>query len=282
MHERATTLPAATPAVGLEIATHATVDDGAIVRSFRAADHLHGPRGILQGGLATGIMLAAARLADRFDAPATSVGARLRRPTPLDADCTVRVVPTAAARYDVSTWHGDDLLVEGEVELAGHDPAPQVADLQELATLPFPDEVEQRSFPDCWVCGPDNPEGLRLLPRPAGEGRQSIPWIAPEELGDGRGRLDPLVVAAVLDCPTVWASMHHVEAQGHVGALLAGFRVGYFAPAPVLEPLRIVARSDHADGRKIEARSALVDEDGVVYAVASALQISVPEVPTRA
>jgi hypothetical protein len=43
-----------------------------------------------------------------------------------------------------------------------------------------------------------------------------------------------------------------------------------------------VARIDDVDGRKLRARSALVDEDGVTYAVASALQISVGEIPSLA
>lgn len=104
----------------------------------------------------------------------------------------------------------------------------------------------------------------------------SQPWVADEELGDDRGVADPLVVSAVLDCPSVWACMHEVEALDMAGPLLAGFHLSFYRDAPVMEPLRTVARFDRADGRKLSARSALVDEDGVTYAVAAALQVAVP------
>jgi predicted thioesterase len=43
--------------------------------------------------------------------------------------------------------------------------------------------------------------------------------------------------------------------------------------------VRIVARLDGLDGRKVRARSAVVDEDGTVYAVASAFHVAVTALP---
>lgn len=277
-----TSLPAGPDGLGLRLSADADVVDGAIVRRLTTPAHLHGPHGILQGGVATGVLAEAARLADRFGAPLTSIDARLRRPTPLGASVAVHVAQPAAARFEVATRDGDGELVTGTVELAGHDPTPRVADLVELGRVPFPEPQRQDRFPDCWVCGPDHPDGLHLLPRWHDEGRISIPWIAEDDLADDRGTLHPLVAAAVLDCPTVWASLHAIEAAGFPGALLAGMHVRYFRAARCGEPLRVVARFDDVQGRKFRARAALVDEDGIVYATSSCLHLGVTELPAPA
>lgn len=275
-----TTLPAGPPRLGLGIGADADVAGGVVRRGLATPPDLHGPTGVLQGGLAAGVLAEAARLADRFGAPLTSIDARLRRPTPLGADLAVEVRQTAAARFEVRTLDGGDELVTGTVEFAGHDPVPRVADLVELGRVPLPVSEAQDRFPDCWVCGPDHPDGLHLLPAWHGPGAVSIPWIPDDSLADDRGRLHPLVAAAVLDCPTVWAARRAWQGRGFEGALLAGYHLGAFADAPVGEPLRVVARFDSADGRKLRARSALVDEDGIVYAVASCLHVAVREVPS--
>lgn len=276
-----TSRPAGPASLELRIGTEVDIVDGAVRRRFRTPAHLHGPTGVLQGGLAAGFLAEAAALADRIGAPLTSIDARLRRPTPLGAELAVDVRQTAAARFDVRTLAGADELVAGTVEFAGHDPVPRVADLVELGSVPIPAPVAQDRFPDCWVCGPDNPDGLHLLPAWHAPDMVSIPWIPDDALAGDRGQLHRLVVAAVLDCPTVWAARSGWEDAGFAGALLAGYHLGMFADAPVGEPLRVVARLDAVDGRKIRARSALVDEDGIVYAVASAFHLGVAELPRR-
>jgi hypothetical protein len=276
-------LPIGPAVLGLRLSADATISpDGWLVRDLVTPVGLDGPPGILQGGFAAGITADIARAADRFGAPLTAIDARLHAPTPLGATLQARVRATvAAATYEVETRDRDQLLVSATVELAGHDPSPRAFDLLELATGPLPEPEPQHAFPTCWVCGPEpvHPHGQRLHPRFRGHD-VVVPFIGEDELTDQRGMVDGLVVSAILDCPTVWASMHHVRARGDVGALLAGYHLRVFADAPPMEPLRTVARMDDADGRKIRARSALVDEDGVTYAVASAFQISVGGVPS--
>jgi hypothetical protein len=277
-----TLLPAGPERLGLELSADATVsDDGWLERALYAAPGLDGPPGILQGGLAAGVCIAIARQADRFDAPLTGFDARLHAPTPLGRELRARVRGTdVPARYEVETRHGDTLLVTAEVELAGHDPAPRAFDLLDLAMAPLPVAVPQYAFPTCVICGPHptHPLGQRLHPRPATDRSVIMPWVADEELGVDGG-VDDLLISALLDCPTVWASMDHVRSLGHTGALLSGYHLRVFRAAPVMEALRIVGLMDEADGRKIQARAAVVDEQGVTYAVSSALQISVAEVP---
>lgn len=281
-----TLLPTGPPDLGLELSADATVStDGWLVRELHVPLGLDGPPGILQGGFAAGLCVPIARAADPHGAPLTSLDARLHAPTPMGRTLQARVrASDAAARYEVETRDGDTLLVSAEVELAGHEPVARAFDLLELAGVPVPPPTPQHAFPTCWVCGPEptHPLGQRLHPRYHGDDTVAIPWVADDVLADGRGMIDPVVVSAVLDCPTVWASMGHVRSLGHRGALLAGYHLTMFRDAPTMEVLRTVARFDGADGRKIRARGALVDDEGVTYAVSSALHISVPEVPSGA
>lgn len=274
--------PAGPAALGLDLGVDATVDaDGWLVRALTAAPGLDGPPGILQGGLSAGVGGAIARLADRFGAPLTGLRTRLHAPTPLGVAVEARVrADEGAARYLVETRHDGQLLTSGEVELAGHDPAPLGLDLLELASMPLPPPQPQEEYPTCVVCGPrpQHPQGLRMHPRPAGAGVIVAPWVPAEELGTD-GIVDPVVVSAVLDCPTVWAAIEPIRAQGAVGALLAGFEVHHYHDVPVGELLRVVARYDAIDGRKVRARSAVVDEQGTCYALASVLHITVERIP---
>jgi hypothetical protein len=278
-----TSAPLAGPsALGFEVGHELrALDDGWYARDLLAPTGLDGPEGILQGGFAAGIALAGARGIDRFGAPLTALDARLHAPTPLRRRLELRARATnRAATYEVQTRDGDRLLVSAEVELAGHDPAPRAFDLLELAEVPVPAPSPRAAFPHCFVCGtaPAHPHGQRLLPRWHTPDSIVVPWVCDDELGPD-GTVDPLVVSAVLDCPTVWAAWDVVERRGDAGALLARYHVRYFRAAPVMEPLRTVGRLDEADGRKLHARGALLDEDGGIYATSSALHISVPDLP---
>ncbi len=270
--------------LGLRLGSDVRVGDGWAVRDLLVPDGLDGPPGILQGGLAAGVAAPIAQVADTLGVPLTSVDARLHAPTPLASTVQARVRRSeGVGRYQVQLDQGDGLLVSAEVESAGYDPAPLGLDLLELASVPFPEAAPQREYPSCFVCGPDpaHPCGLRLHPRHGPAATIVQPWVADEVFaGAAAGVVDPLIVAAVLDCPTVWAGMEHLRAAGYLGALLAGFRLRFYRDVPLADPLRIVARCDGLDGRKLRARAAVIDEDRTVYAMASALHIAVTELPS--
>lgn len=275
-------LPAGPAGLGLTLGSDTrTTDDGWLVRSLRAASGLDGPPGVLQGGFATGLAIAAAREVDRFGAPATSLDARLHAPTPLGRDLQVRMRPAdAAARHHVQTYDDTTLLVDAEVELAGHDPAPQVVDLVELAGVKLPEPDPRELLATCWVCGhrPTHPLAQRMLPRWHDSDTVVCPWVADDDLASD-GAVHPVVVSAMLACPTAWASFRHVEERGDEVGVLAGYHLRFFRDAPVMEPLRVVARCDRVEDRRLHTRGALVDEDGVVYATTSALYVSVATLP---
>lgn len=290
-------LPAGPPALGMVVGADATLDHGWLVRPFRAGPGLDGPAGILQGGLASALPAAVARLGDTFGAPLTSVTSRLHAPTPLGRDLTVALRPgEGVARHEVQLRDGDQLLVSATVELAGRVLAPAVPDLVELAVGQLPPQQLSTAYPHCFVCGPacSHPHALRRTFGSVREGAVALPWLAEEALAatplprrrsrldDPADVIDPLVVGAALGCPGVWSAMPALEAAGYAGCLLAGMEIRTYRDAPTYEPLRLVARHDEFDGRKVHVRTALVDEDGVVYAVASAVHIAVTEVPSLA
>jgi hypothetical protein len=167
------------------------------------------------------------------------------------------------------------------VALDAHAADPGSADVVDLARVPVPAPEPQPEFVGCWVCGahPGHPYGQRLVPGWHDERSVVSAWRPDAALDDGSGMVDALIVSAVLDCPTVWASWSHVRGRGDVGALLAGYRLRLIRPAPLDRPLRTVGRCDDVEGRKIHARGALLDEAGTLYAQSSALHISVDRLP---
>lgn len=252
------------------------------MRPLRAGAGLDGPAGILQGGLATAVPTAAARLADPFGAPLTSVVTRLHAPTPLETDLTIALRPAdGVARHEVELRHEDQLLVSATVELAGRDPAPAVPDLAELAVGPLPELILHGEYPHCFVCGPDSthPHAQRCAMGHVGDDAVVLPWLIDGDLAEPGPTIDPVLVSAVLDCPGVWAATATLTRAGFAGCVLGSMEVRWYREAPVYEALRLAARFDGMDGRKLRARTALLDEDGLVYAVASALHIAVTEVP---
>ncbi len=268
------------PAVAWRATAPQVLDDASAQWTIEAPGHLHGPPGYLQGGLCAGLALAVARDVDPHGAPPTSVSLRLQAPTPLQAPLTARAEHVQAGEHGVTVHSGDTLLGEAEVALTGHELVPQVGDLQELSDVVLPNPQPQSAFPMCWVCGAGNPDGLHLLPGWHDDRRIVTPWIPDDAHIGPDGYVDPVMVCAVLDCPTVWASWKPIEAAGHVAALLAGYRVTFYVDVPVGEPLRTVAIHDDMQGRKVHARSALIDEDGIVYATTSALWIGIDELLT--
>lgn len=268
-------------ALGFAVGADADVVDGWVVRPLWIPEDLDGPRGILQGGLAATLPLLPARLADTFGAPITSISSRLHAPTPLGSVVSAALRPAdGTARHEVQIRDGDTVLVSSVVELAGHDPAPRSGDLLELASVPMPRLAVQEAFPDCFVCGAEHPHphGQRLRIGRHGAGVVA-PWVVDEALGDERGVVDPLVVGAVLDCPGVWSAMPQLTSQGWAGCLMGGLEVRVYRDVPTYEPLRLVARLDDLDGRKVRVRTAIVDEAGVVYALGAGFHVAVNEMP---
>jgi hypothetical protein len=259
------------------------VADGWTWMSMYAPEGLDGPPGVLQGGLAAGLAIELARTIDPHGAPLHALTSRLEAPTWLGVEFLGRVRPmTTAGWYEVETWRDCQRLVASTVELTGQDPLHALADLAALADVPPPAPTPDPTYPSCFVCGEGatHPLALHTPPAYVAPDRLSVPWIPDERLGE-RDHVADLVVAAALDCPSAWATIAAARADGHAAVLLGSLRLQVAGSVELLDPVRITARMDSADGRKMRARSAVVDTDGRVLAVFDALHLAVRSLPDR-
>lgn len=251
--------------------------------SLDIPEGLDGPPGVLQGGIVTGLTAALALRIDAFGAPLHAVTARLEAPTPLGRRLVARARPAEeTAVHEVEWWADGRRLVRSRVELTGTEGLTAAADLVALAEVPVPPPRPDPLYPSCFVCGPGatHPAALHTYPAWVTRDSVSIPWVPEETVAlDGTDRVDTLVVAAALDCPTAWVAIDAVRAQGHLGVLLGTMRLRVARPVEVLDPVRITARLDGLDGRKARARSAIVDSDGRVLAMVEATHLAVRALP---
>jgi hypothetical protein len=173
--------------------------------------------------------------------------------------------------------------VRGGVRFGDRAPEPDLPDARQLAGVPLPEPEPQELFAGCVVCGSDNPRGLGLVPAWHAEGRV-VSSLVPDEryAEDGvGGPVSPMVIAAMLSCPTLWACRHQLDASGAAGALLAAYEVRLHAEPTIPASLRTVGWAGEPDETTLRGASALVDEDGRVYASATGSWILVDEVPER-
>lgn len=128
---------------------------------------------------------------------------------------------------------------------------------------------------DCFVCGPHRRrgDGLRIFPGQLETGIVAAPWLPPDSLDGGDGKVGVEFHWAALDCPGYFAltplwrrmllgEMHaHVDRRVHVGeaCTVIGWKLG-------------------VEGRKHFAGTAIFDEDGELCARARATWIDVEAV----
>jgi hypothetical protein len=277
--------PLGPPGLGLQIGPSvADPDSGGAWCALLASPGLDGPPGILQGGLAAGLTVELAHEHDRFGAPLHALTARLEAPTLLGVPFAAYVASSdVAGWYDVETWQNGRRLVRATVELTGTDPLGALPELVALAEGPPPAPDPDPVYESCFVCGraATHPLALRTPPAFVAPGQLSVPWIPDERLArDDTGRVSSLLVAAALDCPSAWATMGEVRRIGYRAALLGSLRLQVAGDVEVLDPVRVTGLFDGADGRKMRARSAIVDTDGTVLAMVDAVHIAVSDLPT--
>jgi hypothetical protein len=255
--------------------------EGWIWTSLIAPSGLDGPPGVLQGGLAAGLAIELARAIDPHGAPVHALTARLEAPTRLGVPFIGRVRQAATAGwYEVETWQDGRRTVSSTVELTGQVPLQALTDLIALAAGTPPPPAPDPLYPSCFVCGEgaEHPLALHTPPAFVGPDRLSVPWIPDERLGTGQ-HVAELVVAAALDCPSAWATVGAARSAGYVAVLLGSLHLQFAGAVEALDPVRITASMDSADGRKLRARSAVVDTDGRVLAVLDALHVAVGALP---
>jgi uncharacterized protein (TIGR00369 family) len=115
----------------------------------------------------------------------------------------------------------------------------------------------------CFVCGPDNPHGLRLCFDCADGRAQARVVVRPEHQGYA-GITHGGILAALLDEVMVYAA----GTRGYWFAT-AELTVRYAKPVPVGRPLRLSGEVTRDRGRLVECRAELCDEAGMVLAHAA-------------
>ena len=114
----------------------------------------------------------------------------------------------------------------------------------------------------CFVCGPDNPDGMRLV-FTLDEERNT--FICHFNLGDRYtgppGHCHGGIIASILD-----DAMGKVNKLRHVVALTKEMTVEYLKPVPLHKPLRVESREVSVHGRQHINAAEILDETNEVLA----------------
>jgi hypothetical protein len=191
---------------------------------------------------------------------------RLLSPPPLDTP--LQLEQQGAGEWVLSSVAGPVARgIAGRLELDVPSPPSYVQAV--WASQHYPG-FREHAFPDCFVCGPHRRrgDGLRIFPGMLDTGIVAAPWLPPDALDGGDGKVAVEYHWAALDCPGYFAVsggrrvMLLGELQAHLDRLV---RVG--------EPCTVIGWKIGVDGRKHYAGTAIFDEDGELCARAKATWI---------
>lgn len=217
-----------------------------------------GPPGFANGGYLAGLM--AQHTSQR-------VRIRLERPIPLNTDMELKRLEDGGLELLRS---GSRLARASPVDLRLDVPAPP-SYIEALEASRHFAGFTRHPCPRCFVCGTERArgDGLRVFAgRWSASNLVAAPWVADASLSDGEGKVRPVFISAVLDCPGAFAARDDV-----VPMLLGEFAAHIDRCVHIEEPCVVVAWRISVSGRKYEVGSALFDEDGEVCARARATWI---------
>jgi hypothetical protein len=221
-----------------------------------------GPPGYGNGGYSCGLFAAS------VGSPAAVT---LRRPVPLDRPLRVTTTADGAAVEDAA---GELVAEVSRSEPLSDLEPPRRPGVEEAAEASrrSPFRTERHPYPGCFVCGPEHERGLHIhVGELEGEPVAFAASFTPSaDLGDASGLLPPELVWAMLDCPSFVPSYWEGPpvALGRLAAEL-------IEPVPAGQPLVAVSWALGAEGRKLQAASAVLDPDGRMLARARALWIRI-------
>lgn len=198
------------------------------------------------------------RVAEFIDGPAV---VRLLVPAPLDVELTLQRTPTG-----VSLVHEHAVIAQGRqtnVRLDVPDP-PTLSEAQTASR-------EYRGFtshwfPTCFVCGPKRGlgDGLRVFPGDvAGRRLVASPWEPDKSLCDPSGRVLPVFMWAVLDCPGAFTFDKSARSMILLGELTVELR-GFISTG---ERCVVIGWEIGREGRKHYTGTAIFSESGACCGV---------------
>ncbi|WP_020390100.1 hypothetical protein [Kribbella catacumbae] len=223
--------------------------------TLRIAPRFRGPAQSGNGGYVAGLVgtALAAQAAD-----GTVPRVRLLLPPPMELDLELTAGP-ASARLTSDAPIAEAVAVPADtLDDATIDP---VQPDEALAAEAKYKGLVDHPFPGCFVCGPENPEGLQLKPGPLGDGRTACTWHPAADLVGADGLIDPVFLWSALDCPGGWS----IDLDGRPSVLGQMSACIDARPQPG-EPCVVMGRMLGEDGRKTHTASTLYDSDGRVLA----------------
>ena len=126
----------------------------------------------------------------------------------------------------------------------------------------------------CFICGLENPVGLRLKIYEVEQGMIETTYTAPEQYQSYPGILHGGIVATILD---------EISGRAHMGdpsqprfMYTAKLEVKYRKNVPIGKPLRIVGKAGKTKGRIAESWAGIYDEAGSLLAECNSLLIDIP------
>ncbi len=134
--------------------------------------------------------------------------------------------------------------------------------------------MKQPNSRQCFVCGRENPFGLKLNFYEPSPGEVVVDYTVPEHYQGYPGVVHGGVVAAMLD---------EVTGRVHMGGnpprfmFTARLNVRYRKNVPVGEPLRIIGHAGKSHERTAIATGQIFGPDGDLLAEAEALLVNVPD-----
>jgi acyl-coenzyme A thioesterase PaaI-like protein len=127
----------------------------------------------------------------------------------------------------------------------------------------------------CFICGLENPVGLRLSMYQTEPGVIETIYTAPEHFQGYPGVLHGGIVAAILD---------EISGRAHMGdpseprfMFTGKMEVKYRKNVPIGQPLKIVGKAGRSRGKVAEGWAGIYNQQGELLAEANTLLVDVPE-----
>lgn len=133
---------------------------------------------------------------------------------------------------------------------------------------------KQPSSRQCFVCGVENEQGLRLAFYDTAPGRVEADWFLHEHFQGFPGIAHGGILTTVLDEAATRTVMGANGSDRFI--LTAQLEVRFRKPVPVNATYRVIGELKEDHGEIIRAQTRIEDELGTVMATASAVMVQVP------
>jgi len=135
--------------------------------------------------------------------------------------------------------------------------------------------IKQPNSLHCFICGIENPIGLKLKIYVINEGSIETTYTAPEHFQGYPGVLHGGIVAAILDEISGRALMGDPSSPRFM--FTGKLEVKYRKNVPIGKPLRIVGKAGKSKGKMAEGWAGIYNENNELLAEATTLLIDVPQ-----